>query len=332
MTIRWIGALQPDPAIKGVIRLAQASGPRKFLRDLAAQVELDGWIENAIFEVLKQRRGERALIRIVSSDGPRFHVKLTRSGGGESRAAEMNWRADAAEAAGAILPRAIAYLPRFRAIVMPSIDGLPILTRTSVAFAAAGRVLSRIHAALPRPRLERGRAFEFNGFASPAGDERNRPAPEMDPALRSEIDRWKTIEPRRAADGGGVTLHGDLYPEQVLFCGSGKIAILDWDNSCAGEAERDVGNFIAHLILEEERGTVADATKLVEAFCGGYASACGERRLRPEVLAWYTTGSLLRLAALHRDPGFGSRPPNAPSLAGRLLDRARESATAIEPA
>ncbi len=329
MSIQWIGELRPDPAVRGVVRLREKGGARKLRRDLSAQTGFQGSEEDAIFEVVKQRQGERGMIRVSTAGGSRFHVKLQRIGDGEARAAEMIRRAEAAEPLGAVLPRPIAYLPRFRAIVMPTIEGEPILSLHPDAFAHAGRVLSRMHEALPRPSLERGRDFELKWLAPPAPGEKERAIPDFDPLLRLEIELWGASEARRAARGRSATVHGDFYPDHIIVCDAGGIGVLDWDNTCSGEAERDVGNFIAHLILEEERGTLRDAAPLVEAFCDGYRADARGEGLQPDLLAWYTAGSLLRLAALHSDPAFGSRPPNDSSLPCRLLARAKESSIPI---
>jgi aminoglycoside phosphotransferase (APT) family kinase protein len=137
------------------------------------------------------------------------------------------------------------------------------------------------------------------------------------------MERFATGGRRDIEPEAEASLHGDFYPAQILVrSGSGShrpgLGFLDWDEACRGEPERDVGNFNAHLILEEARGHVtrAQSESYQSAFGSGYREVADldERRLE-----WYRRASLLRLAALHARPGFGASPPNPESLANELL-------------
>ena len=114
-------------------------------------------------------------------------------------------------------------------------------------------------------------------------------------------------------------LHRDLYPDQVLACGDG-FGLVDLDEVAQGEAEIDVGNFIAHLLLRDLQlmATLGPALEQARAFCSGYARA---RELSAVRLRTYTAGALLRLASLERISLSGISLLPWPQLSGALLEQ-----------
>lgn len=324
MKVRWLRDATRDPSLKGITRLLEEGGTRKFVRDLSAVVPLPG--TEIVIEPVKQRIGQRAVLRVDAGDGSRFYVKFVRGSGGEERAAALAAIARSAGPCGVEVPLPVAWLPRFRALVTTELRGVPLLESCMPDdLALLGRSLAALHARFPRPTLVRGRSFERLTLADVLGRYRRthpgpgaHPGPDIGLDLEREMEGWIGSDP--VHEERLASLHGDLYPEQVLLLAGNRIGILDWDNACAGEPERDAGNLVAHLILEEERRVLHDSATRIHAFLSGYASA-GE--LRPAVLTWYSTGSLLRIAILHADATFGSRPPNEPDLPARLLLRAR---------
>lgn len=94
-------------------------------------------------------------------------------------------------------------------------------------------------------------------------------------------------------------VHRDLYPRQVISCGEGRIGLVDLDEICLGEAEMDMGNFIAHLQLADfqEKGVKGVSDSLRDAFTSAY---CSLRRFSESRLVPYQAASLLRLASLSR--------------------------------
>jgi len=119
-------------------------------------------------------------------------------------------------------------------------------------------------------------------------------------------------------------LHRDFYPHQVILSANGD-GLIDLDELALAPPELDVGNFIAHLLLDDLRRPAPDWTWQAgrDSFLQGYA---GQASLRPNVLTAYTCSALLRLACLRRlaGTGSGSESGGDPSgwidLAGGLLE------------
>ena len=332
------GTILHDPEVKGVERLLDPDGPIRFVRDLREQVPLRGRVT---LMVVKQRPGQRAVLRIEEEAGgaPRaWYAKLARRGafGDPEALANMTRLSEAARTAGVHVPAPVAYLPRFRAVVTPAAGGAACLEtpggagRRAEIFGRIGEALARLHAVLPRPEEIRTQAFERERFERVVDELADRTA-DWAEELIDAAARWSQGAPASEDEERErlATIHGDLYPDQVLVepetggdAGSAApagLTVLDWDSLCAGRAERDVGNFEAHLLLEAARSRLApgEAGSLRRRFRQGYAST---RPLDQDWLAWYLRGSLLRLAALHAHPDFGAHPPNAPELPRALIE------------
>src|SRR4029077_18992672 len=101
-----------------------------------------------------------------------------------------------------------------------------------------------------------------------------------------------------AAPAAWSLIHRDFYDRQVLVIPS-RIAFLDLDTVCRGDAEIDVANFCAHFVLRGlQWHSRADAfTSLEDEFVTHY------RGLRPgtdvNLLSWYRASALLRLACVY---------------------------------
>ncbi len=356
------GTLLPDSAVRGVARILEPGGARKFARALAEVIPLSGRMTIA---VVKQRLGQRALLRVdietigtVEHGGHpldpagsvrSFYVKIYRRKS-EERVEVLRVLAASAPAAGACVPAPVGWIPRYRALVTEAIRGRPVLDFEDSRFAGprlfsrlrvrafeVGRVLAHLHAKLPPLGLVAGPEVEIARVL----EARSRLAtfrPDLVAAFDLEFDQWRKI-PGADDRAGGVshtggepppgsawdsrrplfTLHGDFHPEQVLLDeDTNRLAVLDWDEACFGDPERDAGNFLAHLRLEVHRNglTGQAAANWIHAFQEGYLSS---RLLDAERLAWYLQGAALRLAALYADPGFGQHVPNPPVLPVRLL-------------
>jgi aminoglycoside phosphotransferase (APT) family kinase protein len=89
--------------------------------------------------------------------------------------------------------------------------------------------------------------------------------------------------------------HGDFYDKQLLF-DENIITVLDMDMACLAPAERDAGNFLAHLELRglENTGRADQYVRLGRSFKDAYASGGGV--LADPALAWYRASAFLRLA------------------------------------
>jgi ABC-type multidrug transport system ATPase subunit/aminoglycoside phosphotransferase (APT) family kinase protein len=324
--------LQPDPSVRGVTRLLREKGPVEFLESLSAVVDLG---RDPKLTFVKQRVGQRAVIRIdggKGAEGQSWFAKLQRSSKGEERAEHMGRIADEAGSLGLSVPKPVAYLNDFRALVIEGVDGSPALScsremeRKRVAnpevFRRIGEALARVHHGLTPPDkpagldVERERLQKVLSVMS-----------EYRPALlqkyESAVGRWWDERPSAAPDVEAA-LHGDFYPSQVLVGSTSTessrptLAFLDWDEACRGRPERDVGNFLAHITLEVVRRhlTSEESSALQSEFQSGYREVAD---LDGGHLEWYRRASLLRLSALHARPGFGADPPNPEYLAKGLL-------------
>jgi aminoglycoside phosphotransferase (APT) family kinase protein len=345
MMAELIGALMPDPLVRGVGRLLAERGPKRFVKELAHTLPVGGSVR---LVVVKQRPGQRVVLRIDAVRGGVEHswyAKLLRglSGGDPERLRRMSELATRAAAEGVRIPSPCAYLRRYRAIVFETLGGAPLVAcglRAGGADdpAAAGadrpagdaQILRRVGSVLaklhdlppPRDRVE-ARAFELGRI------ERLRQGimvHRADLAVEFEQALVALAVPRdsdssRAASMG--TIHGDLHPLQIFVPSASddpvtEVVILDWDAACLGDAERDLGNMVAHLELERELGHVSPdvAREWTGSLLAGFRDV---REYDPALFQWYRRASLLRLAALHSNPSFGHSPPNPVRLAPALI-------------
>lgn len=140
-------------------------------------------------------------------------------------------------------------------------------------------------------------------------------------ALHGETARAAAAALTGLAAGPLVTLHRDLYPDQVILSAT-RVGFIDLDAVALGEAELDLGNLTAHLWLADlqAHGRLAAAPGLVSAFLAAYART---RTIDRRRLASYRALALLRLASLARlaAPARGVLP--WPQLAERLIQEAR---------
>lgn len=92
----------------------------------------------------------------------------------------------------------------------------------------------------------------------------------------------------------GAVLHRDFYDKQILL-GQGPPTLLDMDTACVGDAELDIGNFCAHLLLRGvQEGDPERYRRWHDDFVGAYP-----RGLDASRLMWYQRASLLRLACYY---------------------------------
>lgn len=124
-------------------------------------------------------------------------------------------------------------------------------------------------------------------------------------APRLEGDALRIAESAGAAAGtGGVVVHGDLSPDQILV-GSDEVRIIDLDRAAIGAPEQDLGSFLA---------AGGDAE-----FLSGYVEAGG--RVDPRALGAWTAIAHLQKAV---EP-FRSAHADWASAAASAVDHAREA-------
>jgi len=116
---------------------------------------------------------------------------------------------------------------------------------------------------------------------------------------------------RRYLADGPCLLHGDLFPGSFLRSDSGIFAI-DPEFAYCGDAEFDIGVWLAHLALADQGGEAS------ERFLAPYREAAGGETLDPKLLADYAGCEVIR-----RLIGIAQLPIPASSNGWRaaLLDR-----------
>lgn len=112
-------------------------------------------------------------------------------------------------------------------------------------------------------------------------------------------------------------LHGDFNAEQVLIGTEQQAAFLDFDRAVVGNPAIDLGNFIAHLERDGQRGGLSSTqiAQYADAITRGYARVCAVPSAK--AIRVYTAIGLFYLAA---EP-FRYREPDWPERIARLLDR-----------
>ncbi|MBD3335689.1 MAG: phosphotransferase, partial [Candidatus Eisenbacteria bacterium] len=258
-----------EGALKSQERALDPRRALKLLRETAAASEWEISRVKAI-ETVKLRPGRRLTIRYRVRAGRRgrtvrsrtVYGKLYRGRKGERVARTLQFLREAS-ARSLRFPELIGYNARRRFLLTHSLKGEPLseLLLATVwpshlaNFACSLAALHAVPACLPSAggpvELSPGcHGPQEEGAVLTAALERLE-APELPDRLRLKAgelhDKIVVI-----LDGGGARtragppclIHRDLYPEQVLV-DDGRPGFIDLDELAAGEAELDLGNFIA---------------------------------------------------------------------------------------
>lgn len=279
-----------DPAHPGRVvrwlRLGDSIEAYDFPHDPALP-HLAGLLADGGFTAAGHRWGKRAALRTAAGD--RFLFLRPEAGLKKawSRVTEAHRRLTEAGVPSS-RPLGLAEgLPGWWAEAIPGRTIDPAHEAAEV-WAALGEQLQRVHAtATGEPAPSHGLAT-----AVAAGRKQVALVRMADPALADELDRDLDVAAAMAdTSGRAAWIHGDLHPLQILV---GKaLVVLDWERGRLGEAEEDLGNFLAHLMWEAP----AAAPAAWAAFRQGYARAggvCDERLLNAHACA-----SLARVRAVH---------------------------------
>ncbi len=224
---------------------------------------------------------------------------------------------------GLEVPAPIGYCGELRAALIAPAAGKtvfelldsPKATRSS---AEAGRLLCAYHrASIGLPLPVQGPDEEFGILQSWASALELIEFQEMS-AVRRLLGRLaaKMDVARRPHYPG----HGDFYDKQLLF-DKRIMTVLDLDMACVAPAERDAGNFLAHLELRglESIGRADRHVRLGGFFKDAYESGGGV--LADPALAWYRASAFLRLACRATiQPGEAAHFETLISLAERDID------------
>lgn len=196
-------------------------------------------------------------------------------------------------------PAPVAYLPALDLTLAAAARGQSLLAAAPDAasrrraWRRIARALADLHA-LPSAGVARVHApADELALATAWAAQAAVVVPELAAALHDAAARAAATLPTPGP--ARALVHRDFYDRQVLLDGeSAPIAILDLDTVCRGDAELDLGNCAAHLLLRAlQEGRPYDAGEAAE-FLAAYPAPAD-----PGLVAWYRRATLARLAAIY---------------------------------
>lgn len=134
-----------------------------------------------------------------------------------------------------------------------------------------GRALAQIH-------QQKAKGLLLNDFPSQASqlEAVARQVTYLLPELSNRVATLLTTLNSFLAEQPAVLVpsHGDFYAKQVLLHGD-MVHVLDFDESCYDDPMSDLGNFVAHMIRDQQRFDryPSDLRSFQEALLAGYADA-----------------------------------------------------------
>jgi len=316
-----------DPALPGLDVALDATRMSSPLGQLLAEEhggEPGSWRVVGV-ELIKHKPGRRCALA-YTADGPvgrrQLFAKAFRNDRGATILVNMH-QFHAALARTAIrVPRPLGYVPELKLLVTEYVDGRALATAlydgrseeparrmaaAAAEFHACGVTCARRWSPQKELRATREWIAGLSGRV-PAEVPRSRELLDM-------LERTATLLPRELA----LPVHRDFYPEQLADAG-GATAVLDLDDTRAGDPALDVGNFMAHLTLRAFQfpETAAGCALARRAFAAEYGQRCGRE---PDAasfsrrLVFYEASSLLRLSGV-----YSARERWAAVIPSRLLD------------
>jgi len=141
-------------------------------------------------------------------------------------------------------------------------------------------------------------------------------APKYQQQLETMSAMLREASPRNDKDSE-ATLHRDYYPAQLLIDG-GQVTILDLDTIARGHRCVDLGNFLAHLLLESIVNNSQGDTWSIQcqSFIRSYIIHGG--KCDQDALTYYLSSSLIRIGMVH------ALRQNGILVAGVLWDKAKQ--------
>ena len=260
--------------------------------------------------------GIRCQLRLETADGPLFGKVFPDMAGAEV-AAQLGRLAEAlADADEIAVPAVRAWVPSLRLLVTAPLTGSALLdelsqSATGAMMGGVAIALARLHATHLEPSTRRFGPTDDLAVVQPWVAFTSAVFPELRDQLARALARLEAARPpdREAL----VPVHRDFYDKQVLVAGP-RVGLLDLDTLCHGDAEIDVGNFCAHLLLRGLQWHDAPEAfaELGAIFVGRYREHRPD--YDPERVGWYRASALLRLACLY------ALRPRWQSLAPRLAE------------
>ncbi len=296
-----LAAVWPDGDAGAIVRLEHPDAPGKVVRwlRLGAGVEvftfpedpalpaLTGLLALGRFRAAGHRLGKRAALREV--DGTRF--LFLRPEGSVSKAfARVTEAYRRLEAVGVPASRPLMLAEGLPGWWAEGVPGKPIepAHETAVTWELLGATLQRAHASVAPDAV----AGDGLAAAIKAGRHQIALVRLADPALADRLDHdLDRVAALDTQSGRAAYIHGDLHPLQILT--GAMLIILDWERGRVGEAEEDLGNFLAHLAWE----AFDAAPEAWAAFVRGYLQAGGA--FDPARVAAHAEASLARVRAVH---------------------------------
>ncbi len=221
----------------------------------------------AMGELVAYRAGHRAVVRVPGPEGTRY-VKIVRPKRAPAlierlRLVDLVWRPERPRG-GPALPALIECHPDDGVIVLSAVPGESfhdrlMECRANDAIPQVGLSLARMHAgALPDdvtiPEPHPPSAAQWVSIV-----ERFEPR-----SFESWLEAFRNLPVLERRAQNRVLIHGDLHDRNILVAPDA-IGLIDTDMAFLGEAEEDLGNLCAHLVLRAlQRGDDASA---------GYAAA-----------------------------------------------------------
>jgi aminoglycoside phosphotransferase (APT) family kinase protein len=304
-TVTRIGAVWPEEG-GAIVRLERADRPGPVARwleldDDGVQVfdfpsdpalpALASLLASGRFTAAGHRLGKRAALREV--DGARF-LFLRPERAAERAFARVSEAYRRLEAAGVPASRPLGFDTELGGWWAEAIPGSTLAPANAApgVWRELGETLARAHAAHLGHAGEAAPArLPSLAGAIAAGRKQVSLVRLADPAFGEELDRDLNELPSGDMTGRPAWIHGDLHPLQILV--GPTLAILDWERARVGDAEEDLGNFLAHLAWEAGEAAPAAWSALLD----GYAVAGGA--WHAPLLAAHARASLARVRAVH---------------------------------
>ena len=278
---------------------------------LPGDTELPGvaWLQRRLrragparrLEVVKHRPGRRMVVRESGAEAtPTIYWKLYHNVRGD-RLMATHHELDQLRRAGQLefeIPEVVGGWPGPRAIALREVEGRPLEELVPPALEAAAEATGRALATLHRSGWRPARAWTLEDEAGVLQDACAHLASEFCAGHRVYALAARIEAGWQASGAAEVPLHRDFHPGQVLCGASGRLAVIDWDDSARGAGAIDVANLVGHLRLEALRQpALAHAWSAAEArFLLGYSAV--ETRGPGAALDSFVAGTLLRLAGI----------------------------------
>jgi len=277
-------------------------------------------------ELLKHKPGRRcALAYTVDGPGGRrqLFAKTFKNDRGATILVNMSSFHTAISGTSLLVPQPLGYFPEIKMLVTEFIDGRSLATalydgrsqEPARRMAAAAAIFHACGVACARKWNPKKEIRNTKEWITGLSGRSNGPTPRA----RSLLDALETAATEMPQDIG-LSIHRDFYPEQIRDA-FGVTALLDLDDTRAGDPAIDIANFLAHLTLREiQFPEAAHGCEIARsAFVDEYelrkhSEEPGQVPFAARVRFYHAT-SLLRLSGV-----YGARERWAALVPEKLLD------------